>query len=388
MPATDTMQDYYELLGVERSATPEEIKKAYRKMAMKYHPDRNPGDEDAQTRFKEAAAAYEVLSDPQKRARYDRFGHAGVNGGAGGQAGGFRDIHDIFSAFSDIFGEAGGGASFGGFSSRANRRSGSDLRVRLPLTLEEIAEKTEKKIRVRKFVGCETCDSSGARGGSAGIATCTTCGGRGEVRQVANSFFGQFVSVQPCPDCRGEGQIVKDACPDCNGEGRQKGEETVTIEVPPGIAEGHFLIMRGAGNAGRRGAPAGDLRVEIEEKSHKYLTREGNDILYDAWVSFPDAALGTEIDVPTLRGWARLEVDSGVQSGRTLRMRDRGLPDLNSGRKGDQLVTVHVWTPKELPSELREKLEELRNDEALQPKPDEGTSSKKSFFRKVKDAFT
>jgi molecular chaperone DnaJ len=382
------MRDYYEILGVAKGATPDEIKKAYRKKALQYHPDRNPGDADAEAAFKEAAAAYEVLSNADKRARYDRFGHAGVNGGQGGPGGaGFRDIQDIFSAFSDIFGEqAGGRAGFRGFSG-AGRRTGSDLRVRLPLTLEEVAEGVEKKIKVRKFVPCGTCAASGARPGGASAQTCSTCGGAGEVRQVANSFFGQFVSVQPCPHCRGEGRIVTDPCTDCAGDGRVKGEDTINVEVPAGVQEGHFLVVRGAGNAGRRGDPAGDLRVEIEETPHEHLVRDGADVRYELYLSFPDAALGTEVEVPTLKGWARLQIDAGVQSGRVLRMRERGVPDLSSGRRGDQLVTVHVWTPRQLDPEQRSLLEQLRDEPSFQPQPD-SPREKKSFFRRVKDALS
>jgi molecular chaperone DnaJ len=386
MPATDTMRDYYEVLEVSRTATAEEIKKAYRKKALTYHPDRNPGDAEAEAAFKEAAGAYEVLSNPDKRARYDRYGHAGVNGGGASGGAGFRDISDIFSAFSDIFGDVGGAGGFRGFN-RGARRTGSDLRVRLPLTLEEISEGVEKKLKVKKFVACEVCDGTGAEGGSAGYDTCPTCSGIGEVRQVANSFFGQFVSVQPCPQCRGEGRIVTSRCGECEGEGRVKGEETISVQVPAGVQEGHFLVVRGAGNAGRRGDPPGDLRVEIEETPHEHLTRDGSDVRYEAFLSFPDAALGTEIEVPTLRGWARLQIDSGIQSGRVLRMRDRGLPDVASGRRGDQLVTVNVWTPRSLTADQRELLEQLRDAPAFQPRP-EAQKEKKSFFTRVKDALS
>jgi molecular chaperone DnaJ len=384
--ATETMQDYYEVLGVPRTATQDEIKKAYRKKALQYHPDRNPGDTEAEANFKVAAAAYEVLSNPEKRARYDRYGHAGVNGGhAGPGGGGFRDISDIFAAFSDIFGDSGG-RGFSGFG-HGPRRTGSDLRVRLPLTLEEISDGVEKKLKVKKFVACETCEATGARDRDNGFETCRTCQGAGEVRQVASTFFGQFVNVQPCPQCRGEGRIITAPCPTCEGEGRTKGEDTITVEVPAGVQEGHFLVVRVAGNAGRRGDPPGDLRVEIEEVPHEYLTREGTDVRYELYLSVPDAALGTEVEVPTLRGWARLQVDAGIQSGRVLRMRERGLPDLTSGRRGDQLVTVHVWTPQQLSPEQQQLMEQLRDEPAFQPRPD-GRREKKSFFSRVKDAFT
>lgn len=376
------MRDYYEVLEVPRTASPDEIKKAYRKKALQFHPDRNPGDAEAETQFKEAAAAYEVLSNPEKRARYDRFGHAGVGNGMGGGAGaqgGFRDISDIFEAFSDIFGQSGGGFRRGG------RRTGSDLRVRLPLTMEEIAEGTEKRLKVRKYVGCDTCDATGAEGG--GRETCGTCGGSGEVRSVSRTVFGQFVNVQPCPRCHGDGSVVTNPCSACNGDGRVKGEETVTIEVPPGVAEGHYLIQRGAGNAGRRGDPPGDLRIEIEEIPHEHLARDGADVRYTLHLSFPDATLGAEVEVPTLKGWARLQIDAGIQSGRILRMRERGLPDVNSGRRGDQLVTVHVWTPKDLSPEQRRQMEAWRDAPAFQPRPEAG-DHKKSIFSRFKDAFS
>ncbi len=381
-----TMKDYYDVLGVERSATPDEVKKAYRKKALAYHPDRNPGDAEAEASFKEAAAAYEVLSNPETRRRYDRFGHAGVNGGAG-RPGGFQDISDIFSAFSDIFGGAapGAGNPFGGRGPR--HRAGTDLRVRLALTLDEVAEGVEKKLKVRKFLPCEACDATGAEGGASGVETCPTCHGAGEVRQVSSTFFGQFVNVAACPTCGGEGQVVADACRACNGEGRLKGEDTTTVEIPAGVREGHFLSVRGAGNAGRRGGPAGDLRVEIEETPHEHLTRDGLDVRCDLHLSFPDAALGTEVEVPTLTGRARLQIDPGIQSGRVLRMRGRGVPELGGARRGDQLVTVQVWTPTRLTPEERAHIEALREAPAFQPRPDE-VPEKKSFFSKVKDVFS
>ena len=385
------MRDYYEILGVDKSASPAEMKKAYRKLALQYHPDRNPGDSEAEEKFKEAAEAYEVLSDPQKRARYDRFGHQGVKGNGGGA--GFQDINDIFGAFSDIFGSGGSifDEVFGGQGrrrrGRGTGRPGSDLRIKLPLTLEEISEGTEKKIKVKKFTACEVCDGKGVEDESDGYKQCQTCNGAGEVRQVSRSVFGQFVNVQPCPTCRGEGRIITDPCGNCDGQGRVKGEETIPINVPAGVLEGHFLTLRGAGNAGMRGGPAGDLRVEIIEKKHEHFTREGLDIYYELYMSLPDAALGTEVDVPTLKGKARLQVDAGVQSGKILRMRERGLPDVESGRKGDQMVRIHVWTPTSLTDEERKTLSKWRQSESFEPKP-ESLQGGKSFFSRVKDAFT
>lgn len=388
------MRDYYEILGVDRGASQDELKRAYRKLALKYHPDRNPDDDEAEQKFKEAAEAYEVLSDDQKRQRYDRFGHAGVRGNGGaGQQPGFQDINDIFSAFSDIFGGSGTifEEVFTGQRRRGRRRgggrTGSDLRIKLPLTLSDIAEGTEKKIKVRKFVVCEACEGSGAEDGEAGYDTCSTCDGSGELRQVSRSVFGQFVNVQPCPACRGEGRTIRNKCNECGGEGRQKGEETITINVPAGVLEGNYLTLRGAGNAGLRGGPAGDLRVEIEEEPHDDFTREGLDIFHDLYISFPEAALGTEVDVPTLKGRARLQIDPGIQSGKILRMRERGLPELNGIRRGDEMIRVHVWTPLRMTDEERDMVESLRGAESFQPEPEE-EDRRKSFFSKVKDVFS
>lgn len=386
------MRDYYEILGMERSASQEQIKKAYRKLALQYHPDRNPGDTAAEDKFKEAAQAYEVLSDPAKRQRYDQFGHAGVQGGASGGQAGFHDINDIFSAFSDIFGSGGSifDDMFGGRSGGRGRqqgRPGNDLRIKLPLTLEEIAEGVEKKIKVRKSIECETCDGRGAEDPEKGFESCGTCQGVGEVRQVSRSVFGQFVNVQPCPSCRGEGRILRTPCESCAGEGRQKGEETINITVPVGVLEGHYLTLRGAGNAGQRGGSSGDLRVEIEERRHDEFTREGLDVYHELYISFPDATLGTEVEVPTLKGRARLQIDAGIQSGKILRMRERGLPDIESGRKGDQMVRVHVWTPTGLTDEEMEILEKWKEASSFEPDPD-SLGDRKGFFSRVKDVFS
>ena len=388
MPDT-AERDFYDVLGVARTATADEIKKAYRKKALQFHPDRNPGDAEAESQFKEAAEAYEVLSDPDKRARYDRFGRQGL-GGAGMPGGaGFTDISDIFSAFSDIF--SGDGRFEDVFGRRPGQRRGqgrpgTDLRVRLALSLEEIAEGAERQLKLRKYVACEPCAGTGAEDRAEGFSTCPTCQGSGEVRQVSNSFFGQFVNVQPCPTCEGEGRTIDEKCHVCHGEGRVKGEDSVTVEVPAGVSGGHYLQIRGAGNAGVRGGAPGALRVEIDEQPHEHFTREGLDVVHDLYLSFPDAALGTEATVPTLSGRAKLQIDPGIQGGRILRMRGRGLPEVGGGRRGDQLVRVQVWTPESLSTPLREALEQLRLEPDLKPNPTKG--ERKGFFGRVKDAFT
>ncbi len=382
------MKDYYEILGVERSASADELKKAYRKKALHFHPDRNPNDKEAEDKFKEAAEAYEVLSDGNKRAHYDRHGHANMrNGGAG-----FSDINDIFSAFSDIF--SGGGRFeefFGGAAGRAHSRStgrrGEGLRVQLPLTLEEVAEGTEKRLKVRRFIACKPCAATGAKGGQTARKACSSCNGVGEVRHARQTVLGQIVSVQPCSACRGEGHMIENECSHCRGQGRIQGESIVTVNVPPGVVEGNYLSMRGSGNAGVRGGPAADLRVEIQELPHDDFVRDGYDLYYECYISFPDAALGAEIDVPTLKGRARIAIDPGTQSGKILRMRGRGLTELNTGRRGDQLLRVNVWTPRELGSQERSILEEMRTSPAFEPKPDSAMGGK-SFFSRIKDVFT
>ena len=389
------MRDYYEVLGVERDATPDEIKKAYRKKALRNHPDKNPGDKDAEARFKEAAEAYEVLSDTDKRARYDRFGHAGLRGGPGGGPG-FTDINDIFSAFSDIFGGAAGargGSMFDSFFSSGRTRTreqgqrGEGLRMHLPLTLEEIADGVEKRIKVRRFVSCESCGGAGAEGGSEAMKKCGVCNGSGEERQVRHSQIGQFVSVTPCRACRGEGQVIEKQCGDCSGQGRVDGEPTIRVNVPAGVEQGMTINLRGQGNAGVRGGSSGDLRIEISELPNEHFVREGDDLLYDLHISFPDAALGADVEVPTLKGRARVQIDPGTQSGKILRMRGRGLGGLHSSRRGDQLVRVHVWTPRNLSEEEKEALEDLRKSKSFSPNQDRQRDGK-SIFDRVKDVFT
>ena len=379
--------DYYDVLGVDSDASQDEIKKAYRKKAMEYHPDRNPDDPEAEQKFKEASEAYDVLSDPETRQRYDRYGEAGLGqDGAGGRGAGrgFHDIEDIFSAFDDIFGGGGGRRS-----RRQRGRPGSDLRVTLPLTLEEIAEGTEKNIKVRKFLSCDTCEGTGAEGGMEGenYVMCSKCDGTGEVRQVSRSVFGQFVNVQACPQCNGEGRIIENPCDDCGGEGRIEGEETISVTVPAGVMEGNYLTISDAGNAGIRGGVPGDLRIEIEEEPHEHFVRDGLDIYHDVYLSFPEAAMGTEVEVPTLKGRARLEVEPGTQAGKILRMRNRGIPDLEGSGTGDQMIRIHVWTPQELSESEQEMMEQLQHHDNFQPQPEE-RPHEKSFFRRVSDVFS
>jgi molecular chaperone DnaJ len=387
-------RDYYQVLGVPRSATPDDIKKAYRKLALQHHPDRNPGDKDAEERFKEAAEAYEVLSDAEKRRRYDQFGHEGVRGPGGAR--GFNDVNDIFSTFSDIFGGGMGGSifdeMFGGGGQRRQASGvgspGSDLKLRLSLTLEEIAAGVEKKLRVKKWRACETCRGSGAKSSSAKVK-CPVCSGTGEVRQVSRSVFGQFVNISSCSNCNGEGTIIRDACTTCGGDGRTQGDSTIKVTIPAGVSEGNYITLRGEGNVGRRGGPAGDIIVVISEEPHEVFTRNGDDVILDLLVSYPEAALGADVEVPTLGGRAKLKIEAGTQSGRMLRMRDKGIPHLNSYGRGDQLVRVNVWVPTRLNPEDRKALKELSLSENVAPQEgDRSAHSEKSFFERVRKAFS
>lgn len=375
-------RDYYEVLGVGRSASEAEIKGAYRKLAVKHHPDKNPDNPDSEEMFKEATEAYEVLSDPDKRARYDRYGHQGMR--AGQDFHGFGDINDIFSAFGgsifgDIFGSGrSSGPSFG-------RQSGSDLKIRLPLTLEEIATGVEKTISIRHMVTCPACAGLGAES-SADIRDCSQCGGAGEVRQVSRSMFGQFVNVASCPSCNGSGKRVTKPCSRCRGEGRIQGEDRIDIDVPAGVSDGNYIPMRGKGHAGPNGGPSGDLIVLIEEKEHELFTRNGNDVIFDLSISYPDASLGAEIEVPTLYGTATITIDPGTQPGTLLRMRGKGIPHLHSDRRGDQIVRINLVVPTRLTDEERVALEKLRD------MPNLGAiigreGSRGGFFEKVKSAF-
>jgi molecular chaperone DnaJ len=362
-------RDYYQVLGIERNATADEIKKAYRKMAMQYHPDRNPGNKEAEEKFKEAAEAYEVLGDEEKRRRYDQYGHEGIRGTDFRP---FTDVNDIFSTFGDIF---GGGSifdeMFGGGGQRQRRgpsgaSAGSDLKVRLKLTLEEIATGVEKKLKIKKWKTCEECNGTGARSAQATV-TCPVCNGTGEIRQVSRSVFGQFVNITTCQNCGGEGRVIKQPCVTCKGDGRVQGETTIKVNIPAGVAEGNYIPLRGAGNVGRRGGPAGDIIVVIEEEPHTVFERNGEDVLLTLWVSFPEAAMGTEIEVPTLSGRAKLKIEAGTQSGRVLRMRDKGIPRLNAFGRGDQLVRIQVFVPESLNAQERALLKQLSQSENITP---------------------
>jgi molecular chaperone DnaJ len=359
-----TKKDYYEILGVSRNASKDDLKKAYRKLAMQYHPDRNPGNKESEEKFKEAAEAYEILNSDEKRARYDRFGHDGVKGNGFGSQG-FSDINDIFSHFSDIFG--GGSSIFDDFFSSGSQRSrqrrgtgtpGSDLRVNLKLTLEEISEGVNKKIKLKKQVKCNKCNGSGAESGTS-KKTCPICHGSGEIKSVSRSVFGQFVNIQPCSNCNGEGEVVDTPCKNCSGDGRVSDEVTINIDVPAGVHEGSYMTLRGEGNSGKRGGTSGDIIVVFKEQEHEYFFREEDDIIYDLTISFPEAALGTEVDVPTLNGKARLKIDPGTPSGKLLKMRDKGIKHLNHSGRGDQIVRISVDVPKKISSREKELLKEL-----------------------------
>ena len=379
-------RDYYEVLGVPKSADEKEIKKAYRKVAMKFHPDKNPDNKEAEEKFKEAAEAYEVLSDADKKARYDRFGHAGM--GQGGFGGGSMNMEDIFSQFGDIFGDSGSPfeSFFGGGSrARGGRRTqrGSNLRIKVALSLEEIENGVTKKIKVKKQGKCDTCSGSGAKDSSS-VKSCGTCGGAGVVRQVKSTFLGQMQTTGVCPTCAGAGQTITAKCNDCKGEGRQYTNEQLEIEIPAGVEEGMQLSMRGKGNAGKNDGPAGDLLINIEEKSHDHFAREGKNIIHDLFLNFADAALGTSVEVPTLGGKVKIKVPAGTQAGKIFRLRGKGLPSVQSYGKGDQLINVNIWTPKQLNAEEKKLMEKLRTMENFKPNPGK---SEKGFFERMKDYF-
>jgi molecular chaperone DnaJ len=384
-------RDYYEVLGVPKNADEGAIKSAYRKLAMQFHPDRNPGDKAAEEKFKEAAEAYDVLSNADKRARYDRMGHAGVDGSMGGGygGGGFSSAEDIFSAFGDIFGDMGGSPfeSFfgggGGSRQRPQGQRGTNLRIKVKLTLEEIASGVNKKIKVRKQVSCTTCNGSGAKDANS-VSTCQTCKGSGYIRQVRNTFLGQMATTSTCHTCKGSGRMVTASCGTCKGEGTVYGEETIDIQIPAGVADGMQLQLSGKGNAGAKGGVPGDLLISIEEAAHEHFQRDGMNIHHELFINFADAALGTSIEVPTLDGRVRIKIPSGTQAGKVFRLEGKGLPSVQSYGKGDELVHVNIWTPKRLSDEERAILEKLKNSPNFRPSPDK---EDKGLFDRLKDLF-
>src|ERR1700722_2055311 len=378
-------RDYYEVLGVAKSSSADEIKKSYRKVAMQFHPDRNPGDKSAEEKFKEAAEAYEVLSDADKRAQYDRYGHAGLNNSG---RSGFGSTEDIFSQFGDIFGEDIFGSFFGGGGrGRSTGRSrgvrGSNLRVKIKLNYEEIAKGVSKNIKVKKYVTCATCSGSGAKD-KGSVQTCNTCGGSGQVRRVSNTFLGQMQTVTTCPTCNGEGTVVTAKCNVCKGEGRVYGEETVTIDIPAGVQDGMQLSVGGRGNAGERGGALGDLIILIEEEQHAELHRDGLNVAFELHFSFTDAVFGTQVEVPTIDGKAKIKIPAVTQRGKIFRLKGKGFPAVNSYEKGDQLFHVNLWTPQNISHEEKAMLEKLSSAPNFQPKPDK---NERGFFDKMREMF-
>lgn len=384
-------RDYYEVLGVPKTATADELKKAYRKKALQYHPDKNPGNKDAEEKFKEAAEAYDVLSDPDKRARYDQFGHnmgaAGAGGFGGGFSGGGMSMEDIFSHFSDIFGGGFGGSSFGGGSSYSGRtrkkaNKGSDLRVKIKVTLKDIVHGVEKKIKIPRDVACSHCNGTGAKDGTA-YTTCSTCNGTGTVNRVQQTIFGATQMSQPCPSCNGEGKIIKDACSYCSGTGVERKTDVVTINIPAGVYDGMTLSMRGEGNAPRRGGVNGDLLIVIEEEKDPELQRDENDLIYNLMLDIPTAIFGGKVDVPTVDGRARLTIEPGTQPGKVLRLRGKGLPSPDKYGVGDLLINVMVYIPEKLSDAERLAIESLKNSPNIQPSDTE----KKRIFSRLRHLF-
>ena len=385
-----TKRDYYEILSVSKSASGDEIKKAYRKVAMQYHPDRNPGNTEAEEKFKEAAEAYEVLSDADKKAKYDRYGHAAFAPGSGGFSGSANvNMEDIFSQFGDIFGDDIFGNFFGGSrrssgGGRGRGIRGSNLRIKLKLNYEEMAKGVTKNIKVKKYVPCNTCGGNGAKD-KGGIQTCNTCGGSGQVRKVTSTFLGQMQTVSTCPTCNGEGSTITNKCSSCKGEGRVYGEETVNINIPAGVQEGMQLSLSGKGNAGERGGSAGDLIILIEEEAHKELHRDGLNIAFELHLSFPDAVFGTQVEVPTIEGRAKIKIPPGTQRGKIFRLKGKGFPDVNGYGRGDELIHVNIWTPQNITHEEKEMLNQMNSSPNFKPQPGK---SEKSFFERVKEVFS
>ena len=380
-------RDYYEVLGVAKNATADEIKKAYRKAAIQYHPDKNPGDKEAEEKFKEAAEAYDVLSNPDKRARYDQFGHAGMHGAAGGGAGGFEgfggfSMEDIFSQFGDIFGgHFGGGFRSSGGGRRINR--GSDIRIKVRLTLAEIATGVTKKLKINKTVACDQCSGTGARDSNA-YATCSTCNGSGYVMRVENSFFGRMQTQSVCPTCGGTGKVITTPCDKCHGEGTLRGQEVVEINIPAGVGEGMALTVTGKGNAARHGGVNGDLLVIIEEEPNPELIRDGNDLIHNLNITIPTALLGGTVEVPTVDGRAKIKIAPGTHAGKVLRLGGKGLPDVNGYGRGDLLVVVDITVPAKLNAEEKRLVEQL----AAQPDFQRAESVKnQNIFERMKNFF-
>ena len=377
-------RDYYEILEVPKDADEGTIKKSYRKIAMKFHPDRNPDNKDAEEKFKEAAEAYEVLSDPDKRARYDRFGHAGMQGQQGYHSAESMNMEDIFSQFGDVFGDSPFESFFGNRSGqRAQGQKGSNLRIKFSLTLEEVEAGVKKTIKVKKRKTCSSCKGSGAKDGA--VKNCQTCGGSGFVRQIRSTFLGQMQTTAQCPNCHGTGSIVVEPCTKCRGEGRTIEDETLDIDIPAGVEDGMQLTMRGRGNAGIKGGPAGDLLISIEVKPHADLKRDGNNLIYELYLSFPDAAIGCSAEVPTLSGPVKIKIPAGTPSGKIFRLNGKGLPSVQAYGRGDELIYVNIWTPKKLSDEEKRILEKLNASPNFQPQP---SKTEKGFFERMKDYFS
>ena len=386
-----TKRDYYEVLGVARTATAEEIKKAYRKKAIEYHPDRNPDNKEAEEKFKEAAEAYEILSDASKRERYDRFGHAATGSGAGGFGGGMS-MDDIFSNFGDIFGGHFGSAfrgfagGFGGgfYDSSSSRKTskGSNLRVKVQISLNDVATGVEKKLKVNKLVACSHCGGSGAKDASS-IKTCTTCGGSGIVTQVQRTILGSMQTQSYCPSCNGTGRVITDKCRHCSGEGVVRAEEIIPINIPAGIEDGMQFTVRGKGNAARNGGIAGDLIVLVEEEPHEELIRDGSDLIYNLMLDLPTAILGSTVEIPTITGKVKVKIDKGTQPNKVLRLRNKGLPHLQAYGTGDLLVNINVYIPENLSADERKTFEQFHNSPNFSPKPDD----EKGFFNRFKNMF-
>ncbi|NLK15762.1 MAG: molecular chaperone DnaJ [Bacteroidales bacterium] len=378
-------RDYYEILGVSKNSDKEEIKKAYRKMALKYHPDRNPGDKEAEEKFKEAAEAYDVLSNDDKRSKYDQFGHQAFSGGAGGWSGGGMTMEDIFSSFGDIFSDTifGGFSGFGRGSGARSVNKGGNIRVKIKLDLSEIVNGVEKKIKINKYVACKKCGGTGAKDSSS-YSTCTTCNGSGRVTRISNTFLGQMQTTSACSACGGEGRIIKSKCTSCHGEGIVKEDEVVAIKIPAGVGEGMQMSVTGKGHAARRGGINGDLLVVIEEEQHKELIRDGNDLVYNLFISIPEAILGTTAEIPLVDGRAKIKIDAGTQSGKILRLRGKGIPELNGYGQGDVLVQVNVWIPSSVSRDEKKILEQFKDSSSFDP---EKNNASKNVFERMRDGF-